>query len=225
MIKIFIGYDPNEVAAYHTLAHSIIRQSSLPVSITPLVLDQLSLVRPRNPLQSTEFSFSRFLVPYLCNYKGKALFLDCDMMVRADIAELFAMMDDSKSVMVVKHDYTPKTETKFLDQVQTPYKMKNWSSVMLFNNEKCRNLTPYYVDSATGLDLHQFHWTLPHLIGELPKEWNHLVGEYDANPNAKIVHFTLGGPYFTGYEHCEYAEEWFEEMERATYSNNKPVTV
>ena len=223
MLKIFIGYDPNEVAAYHVLAHSIIRQSTLPVDIIPLKLSQLPLTRRRDPKQSTEFAFSRFLVPWLSRFKGRSLFLDCDMLCRGDIVDLFAQYDDRMAVQVVKHDYTPKTETKFLDQEQTRYEKKNWSSVMLFNNEMCKDLTVDYVDTASGLDLHQFKWTDEDKIGELPKEWNHLVGEYDPNPKAKMIHFTLGGPYFTGYEHCEYALEWFDEMERATYSNNKPI--
>lgn len=225
MLKIFIGYDPNEVAAYHVLAHSIIRHATEPVSITPLKLDYLPMHRKRDPKQSTEFAFSRFLVPHLSGYEGVSLFLDCDMLCRWDVKELFDMMDFSKDVMVVKHDYTPKTKTKFLDQEQTVYKMKNWSSVMLFNNKQCRDLTPETVNYHTGLWLHQFHWTDADGIGELPKEWNHLVGEYDNNPNAKLIHFTLGGPYFTGYEHCEYALEWFDELEKATYSNNQPVKV
>ena len=224
MLRVFIGYDPNEVAAYHVLAHSIIRQSTLPVSIIPLNIKQLPMSRERSDKQSTEFAFSRFLVPWLCGFKGMALFLDCDMLCRWDIVDLFAMIDESKAVQVVKHDYTPKTETKFLGQVQTKYEKKNWSSVMLFNNEKCRNLTKEYVDSASGLELHQFKWTDDYRIGELPMDWNHLVGEYDPNPNAKMVHFTLGGPYFTGYENCEYALEWFDELEKATYSNNESIT-
>ena len=226
MLKVFIGYDPSEVAAYHVLAHSIIRQSSLPVSIAPLKLDQLPLTRKRDPKQSTEFAFSRFLVPYLSDFKGWSLFLDSDMLCRGDIADLFAQGNMWKAVQVVKHDYTPKTETKFLDQKQTKYEKKNWSSVMLFNNSLCEKLTVDYVNSATGLELHQFKWlSSENLVGPLTEEWNHLVGEYDPNPNAKMVHYTLGGPYFSGYEHCEYALEWFDEMEKMTYSNNKPVTV
>lgn len=225
MLRVFVGYDPNEVAAYHVLAHSIMRHASLPVSITPLKLDQLPMTRKRDPKQSTEFAFSRFLVPWLCGFEGHALFLDCDMLCRGDITELFSMFDNKKAVQVVKHDYTPKTDRKFLDQVQTQYEKKNWSSVMLFNNAKCRALAPSYVDRASGLELHQFQWVQPWLIGELPKEWNHLVSEYEPSQNAKLVHFTLGGPYFTGYENCEYALEWFEEMEKATYSNNEPVKV
>jgi len=225
MLKIFIGYDPNEIAAYHVLAHSIISRSSEPVSITPLKLNQLPLYRERDPKQSTEFAFSRFLVPYLCNYEGYALFLDCDILCRTDITDILYEERPDKAVHVVKHDYTPKTERKFLGQIQTKYSKKNWSSVMLFNNKMCKKLNPHYVGRASGLELHQFHWTEPELVGRLSKEWNHLVGEYEPNPNAKLIHFTLGGPYFTGYEHCEYSEEWFEELEKATYSNNQSVTV
>ena len=225
MLKIFIGYDPNEVAAYHVLAHSIIRHSSIPVSITPLKLDQLPMTRKRDPKQSTEFAFSRFLVPWLSGFKGWSLFLDCDMLCRGDIADLFAQMNDRMAVQVVKHDYTPKTDTKFLDQKQTRYEKKNWSSVMLFNNARCKELTVDYVNKASGLELHQFQWLWrQNLIGTLTNDWNHLVGEYDPNPNAQMAHFTLGGPYFTGYEHCEYALEWFEELEMATYSNNESIT-
>jgi lipopolysaccharide biosynthesis glycosyltransferase len=221
MLKIFIGFDPNETVAYHTLCHSIITRASKPVSITPLILSQLPMTRIRDPRQSTEFAFSRFLVPYLCNYEGRAIFMDCDMLCLTDISLMDAYDMRGKSVMVVKHDYKPKTVTKFLGQVQTRYEKKNWSSVMMFNNRYCRKLTPEYVNKASGLELHQFHWTDENMIGELPKVWNHLVGEYEPDPNACIVHYTLGGPYFKDYENCEYSVEWFEEFEASSYSNNE----
>jgi hypothetical protein len=107
----------------------------------------------------------------------------------------------------------PKTDRKFLDQVQTKYKRKNWSSLMLFNNARCRALTPDYVNTASGLELHRFAWIDDAAIGELPLEWNWLVGEYAHNPAAKIVHFTIGGPYFAAYRDCDYAGEWFAEFE------------
>lgn len=216
MLKIFIGYDPNETVAYHVLAHSIMRHASVAVSITPLILSQLPMTRERTPTQSTEFSFSRFLVPWLCNYEGQALFMDCDMLVRADIAGLFAAKH-AAPVAVVKHDYTPSTETKFLDQPQSVYAKKNWSSVMLFNNEFCRNLTPSLVNSATGLYLHQFQWA--ENVAELDRSWNHLVGEYPKNPDVNCVHFTLGTPCFARYADCEYAQEWRDEKSRMTYHN------
>ena len=211
MLDIFVGYDPDEIVAYHTLCASILDRSSVPVRFTPINLVSLAGVfrRERLPQQSTAFSFSRFLTPYLSAYEGWSLFMDCDMLVRADIAELFAMRDERYAVMVCQHDYQPIDAVKFLKNPQTPYAKKNWSSVMLFNNGRCRALTPDFVNGATGLELHQFRW-LPDeaLIGPLPLEWNWLVGEYPFNPAARIAHFTRGGPYFAGYEDCDYADEW-----------------
>ncbi|MVA27605.1 glycosyltransferase [Agrobacterium vitis] len=216
-LQIFIGFDTKEVVAYHVLAQSILEHSSIPVAFTPIVLDNLAgiFTRERNPLQSTEFSFSRFLVPYLSDYQGWSMFMDCDMLARADLAELWALRDDRYAVMCVKHDYQPKVETKFLGQTQTKYEKKNWSSVMLFNNAKCTALTKDYVNTATGLQLHQFKWLeSDDQIGGLPLQWNYLVNEYDHDPAAKIVHFTDGGPYFEQYKNDDYAEEWFAARER-----------
>ena len=215
MFQVYIGYDSKESVAYHTLAHSILRRSSIPVSITPVMQSQLKglYTRPRGPTESTEFSLTRFLVPALSQYRGWSMFMDCDMLCRADVAELAALCDQSvdKAALVCKHDYVPKTKRKFLDQVQTRYERKNWSSLMLFNNERCSALTPQYVNSATGLDLHRFKWADDASIGGLPLEWNWLVGEYDVNPAAKIVHYTLGGPWFDEYRDSDFAAEWFEE--------------
>ena len=211
MIRVFIGYDPAETIAFHVLAHSILRHASMPVSIAGLRLQQLPMWRERDELQSTEFAFSRFLVPYLCQYQGRAIFMDCDMLARADIVELWASLPHTHAVAVVKHDYVPKIDNKFLDQPQTRYACKNWSSVMVFNNPACRALTPRYVNEASGLELHQFKWTGEDRIHGLPLEWNHLVGEYKPNPRARLVHFTLGTPCFAKYRHCEFAEEWFQE--------------
>jgi len=217
MLSIYIGYDPRESVAFHTLAHSILRRSSVPISIAPLVQSQLKGIyrRPRGPTESTEFSLTRFLVPALSAYRGWSVFMDCDMLCRADIAGLAAEIErqPDKAVLVCKHDYTPRTERKFLDQVQTQYTRKNWSSLMLFNNERCRSLTADYVNTATGLDLHRFAWIDERSIGELGLEWNWLVGEYDYNPDARIVHFTIGGPYFSAYRDCDYAAEWFAERD------------
>lgn len=214
MIRVFIGYDTREAAAFGVLAHSIHRRSSQPVAVAPVMLDQLKGVfrRDVNPLQSTQFSFSRFLTPYLCGYEGWAIFMDCDMLVLDDIARLWALRDERYAVQVVKHVHVPKEDVKFLGAVQTKYEKKNWSSVMLMNCAKCRALTPEYVNGATGLELHQFKWLEgDHLIGEIPARWNHLVG-YDApRADAALVHYTIGGPYFDEYRDCEYAREWFEE--------------
>ena len=216
-MNVFIGYDPRESVAFYTLAHSILRRASIPVSITALMQSQLKglYTRSRGPTESTEVSLTRFLVPALSGYRGWSVFMDCDMLCRVDIARLKEEMQrqGDKAVIVCKHAYTPRTERKFLGQVQTRYERKNWSSLMLFNNERCGALTPGYVGTAAGLDLHRFRWIEDAAIGALPLEWNWLVGEYGYNPAAKIVHYTIGGPYFPEYRTCDYAEEWFAEFE------------
>lgn len=212
MINVFIGYDNKERVAYNVLSHSIIQNSTKPVSITPIALNNLKddFVRERNSLSSTEFSFSRFIIPHLMNYQGWALFMDCDMLMFEDIAELWRMRDDRYAIQVCKHDYTPKEKTKFLGQVQTAYPKKNWSSFMLMNCKKCTQLTPNYVNRATGLELHQFKWLESEdLIGELPLEWNWLVGEYEHKDDVKNVHYTEGGPWFKEYKDCDYSQDWF----------------
>jgi hypothetical protein len=215
VINVFIGYDSREAVAFSVLAHSIYTRASEPVSVTPLMLSELKGVfaRERHALQSTDFAFSRFLTPYLSWYGGWSIFTDCDMLVLDDIANLWRLRDDRFAVMVVKHDHQPRESIKFLGQPQTAYPKKNWSSVMLFNNAKCRALSPEYVNRASGLELHQFKW-LPDeaLIGELPRRWNHLVGYYNHDPDVSLVHYTLGGPYFEEYRDCEYAEEWRQEL-------------
>ncbi len=215
--RVYIGFDSKEVVAYHVFCQSILEKSSIPVEFLPIYLNNLGglFTRERNQLQSTEFSFSRFLVPYLSNYEGWSLFADCDMLMRTDIAKLWELRDDRYAAMCVKHDYTPKVETKFLGQTQTKYEKKNWSSVILFNNAKCKALTPDFVNTATGLQLHQFKWLESEdLIGALPQTWNWLVNEYDYNEAADLVHFTDGGPYFEEYKNDDYAEEWFAARER-----------
>jgi hypothetical protein len=211
VIRVVIGFDPREAVAFSVLAYSIHARASMPVSITPLMLSQLkgTFARARHPLQSTDFAFSRFLTPFLAGYQGWSIFMDCDMLMRDDIAKLSQLRDERYAVQVVQHDHRPREDVKFLGQAQTQYAKKNWSSVMLFNNARCTALTPEYVNTATGLELHQFKW-LPDesLIGGLPSRWNHLVGYHAHDPSAALVHFTLGGPYFEEYADCDYADEW-----------------
>ena len=216
MINIFIGYDSKEKVAYNVLSHSIIQNSTKPVAITPIALNHLKddFVRERNALSSTEFSFSRFMIPHLMNYQGWALFMDCDMLMFEDVSKLWRMRDDSKAIQVCKHDYVPKEKTKFLGQTQTAYPKKNWSSFMLMNCKKCSSLTPDYVNRASGLELHQFKWLEgDHLIGDLPLEWNWLVGEYEHKDDVKNVHYTKGGPWFEEYARCDYSQDWFKSLE------------
>jgi len=214
MIRIFIGYDPREKVAYHALVQSIIENSSEPVSITPIAKKHLGNIyqRTRTVKESTEFSLTRFLTPYLSSFEGWSIFMDCDMIVTSDIKQLWDLREEKYAVMCVKHDYTPSSERKFLDQIQTVYPKKNWSSVMLFNNAKCASLTPEVVQHEDGLFLHQFKWLeSEELIGELPNTWNFLVGEeekleHDQLPD--LIHYTLGGPYFEKYKGCDYEETW-----------------
>lgn len=225
-LKVFIGYDPREAVAYHVLAHSIITRASRPVMVCPIILNQLRQIwhRPRDPMQSTDFTYTRFLTPYLAG-GGISIFLDSDMLCLTDICQLedIALANFYHDVLVVKHDYTPSTAVKFLHQPQLPYPCKNWSSVMVFNGHRqaVRRLTPEYVNRASGMDLHQFKWA--NSVGELPSEWNHLVGEYKPRSDAKIVHYTLGTPCFPEYQNCEYSFEWFQEFQAMThYEQTEP---
>ena len=226
-IPVFIGYDPHERAAVNVLTDSLHQHSSRPLAITPIMARQLEgvLQRPRQPNQSTEFSFSRFLVPWLMDYQGWAIFMDCDMLCRGDIAELWDRRDDTCALMVVKHEHVPSESVKFLGAVQTTYARKNWSSLMLFHCDRCTALTPDYVNTATGLQLHRFEWlAADQEIGALPMgRWTHLI---DVQPAATapaaeggpaLVHWTLGGPWFREYRlgGRVLAAEWFAARDEA----------
>ncbi len=228
-LQIFIGFDPSETAAYHVASHSILSRASKPVSITPLATWTMReiLIRPRGPLDSTDFAISRFLVPALCGYGGWAIYLDCDMLVQCDIYELLALArkDRHRAVWCVQHDYVPKDAVKFEGHLQTVYPRKNWSSLMVFRNKFCEALTPAYVNQASGADLHQFKWLSDESIGKLPLAYNYLVGEYAPNDEAKILHYTRGGPWFRDYQYCEHAQAWFDELDRAFPSMNVPKPV
>ena len=219
-IRIFIGYDPRERAATNVLIDSLYQNSSRPIAVTPIVTAQLGEAyrRERDPKQSTAFSFTRFLVPSLCGYQGWALFMDCDMLCRGDIAELWDARDESYAVQCVQHEHIPNETRKFLGEVQSAYPKKNWSSLMLLNCARCTALTPEYVGTASGLELHRFHWLAgDHEIGALPDRWNHLV-DVQAPPDAQasgggpvLLHWTLGGPWFREQRSMggPLAAEWF----------------
>lgn len=214
MVRVAIGFDPREGIAASVLTFSMQRRSSVPVSIYYLSRTQLKKIfkRERGPKDSTDFSISRFLVPYLSGYRGWTLYMDCDMLVLDDIANLWSLRDEKFSVMVVKRKHEPKERVKFFDSEQTSYDKKNWSSLMLFNNKKCRGLTVDLVNRAPGLDLHQFKW-LPseNEIGDIPPQWNYLVSVDKGETNPSILHYTIGGPYIKQYKDCEFSEEWFAE--------------
>lgn len=223
-LQVYIGFDPRESVAINVLTHSIQRRASVPVAVTWLALHQLREVhkRKRDPLQSNDFSFIRFLAPWLAGIEGgqvsrPVLFMDCDMLCLCDIAELFDLFDHEYAVQVVKHDYEPvDKDTKYLDAPQRTYKRKNWSSLMLMQPSMCWNLSAETVDQSPGLFLHQFGWLDDDsLIGALPKGYNYLVGEENQCPvdEVKIVHFTRGGPWFTEYDGCEFSRAWHLERD------------
>lgn len=215
-LRIFIGYDAREPVAFHVLSHSILSRATCPVLISPLVKGHLAGAyywRERGPTESTDFALTRFLVPKLCAYEGHAVFMDCDMLVRCDVSQLWNELynQPDKALLCVQHDYTPRPGTKFLGQKQTAYPRKNWSSFMVFDNARCAALTPAYVNRASGLDLHRFNWLPDDQIGALSPDWNWLVEEYDPNPRAKVLHYTRGGPWFAEYADCDHADDWFKE--------------
>ena len=213
MITVAIGYDPREAVAYHVCANSLIRHSSKPLSLMPLALRNLGEYAETHSDGSNQFIYSRFLLPHLMDYSGWALFIDGDMLLRGDVAELWDMRDDSKAVMCVHHDYKTKAATKYLGSKNADYPRKNWSSVVLWNCGHPANkvVTPEFVMKATGAQLHRFTWLDDSLVGEIPKVWNWPPDEFGANPDAKLLHWTLGTPCFHEYAHVPMASEWHRE--------------
>tara|TARA_Y100000768_G_scaffold389009_1_gene390181 strand:+ start:20797 stop:22374 length:1578 start_codon:yes stop_codon:yes gene_type:complete len=197
-LRIFIGFDPEETVSYHLLTQSLLEHSSKPLSIIPIVRSQIpQFKRQRSQFDSSDFSISRFLVPFLSDYEGWSLYCDCDFIFCDDPYEIFSLRDDQFSVMLCKHDYQPNLNLKKNSLTQYQYKAKNWSSLMLFNNERCRALSIDYVNEASGLDLHQFKWIKENdAIGSLPLTWNHLVGEFQGEERKiQAYHFTNGTPF------------------------------
>lgn len=214
MIPVVVGYDPREAVAFHTCANSIIRHASEPVSIVPLALNVLApFYTEKHGDGSNQFIYSRFLVPYLMGFKGHAIFLDGDMVVTADIAELWRLRSHWHAVQVVKHDYETRVPIKYLGAKNESYPRKNWSSVILWNcgHYGNRTLTPDYVQSQTGAHLHRFQWLQDERIGDIPMEWNWLCTEYEDNPAAKLLHYTIGTPCFKDYEQAPMASFWHKE--------------
>jgi lipopolysaccharide biosynthesis glycosyltransferase len=224
-IPIFIGYDPREAIAFHVCANSIIRHASVPVSIIPLALTTFKDYTETHTDGSNQFIYSRFLVPHLMEFSGHAIFMDGDMIVRGDIAELWKLRDLSKDVQVVKHDYKTKMPIKYLGAKNEDYPRKNWSSVMLFNcnNFPTKKLTPEYIQKSTGAHLHRFEWTDDSRVGELPPEWNWLPDEYGENKAAKLLHYTLGTPCFHDFADTPQGSEWHRERILTEYCQQRDI--
>ena len=225
LIPIFVGYDPREAIAYHVCANSIIRNSSKPVSIIPLSLNLLKDYEETHTDGSNQFIYSRFLVPHLMEYVGHAIFIDGDMIVRGDIAELWEMRNHCYDVQVVKHDYKTKLSEKYLGAKNENYPRKNWSSVILWNCSSFPNqkLTPQFIQKSTGAQLHRFTWIDDSRIGELPIEWNWLPDEFGPNENAKLLHYTLGTPSFHDFATTAMADEWHRERIYTEYCQQRNI--
>lgn len=213
MIHTFIGFDPREAVVYHVCVNSLVRHCSEPLSVTPLALKNLRFYNEAHTDGSNAFIYSRFLVPHLMGYKGWAIFMDGDMLLRDDLAKLWALRDNSKAVMCVHHNYKTRARGKYLGSSNADYPRKNWSSVVLWNcaHEANRVVTPGFVMEATGAQLHRFTWLNDEDIGHLPVEWNWLPDEFGANEDAKLLHWTLGAPCFHEYANAPMAAEWHRE--------------
>lgn len=200
--KIFVGFDPKQAEAFRVCEKSINRP------VFPLVKENIKEYNRTDIKASTPFSLTRFLVPYLSNYEGWSIFCDSDFLWLCDIDEVFKLRDEDSSVMCVKHEYTPKTNIKMDDKIQYQYPKKNWSSLMLFNNSKCKILTPELINQAQPSYLHRMEWA--DNIGSLPVEYNWLVGYYKETNlfKPKALHYTDGGPWHKDYKDCEYSDLW-----------------
>ena len=218
-MKVYVGYDTREDIAYQVCEHSIKRRNGK-TEVQALKQSDLRsqglYTREIDNLSSTEFTFTRFLIPYLQNYKGWAVFCDCDFVWKISPSELEKYCDDSKAVVCVQHDYTPEEGTKMDGQAQLLYPRKNWSSMVLWNcgHPKNKYLTPEIVNTQSGKHLHRFSWLDDEDIGELPYEYNWLVGWYTETETRKpkILHYTEGGPWFENYRECEYSDDWKKEL-------------
>jgi lipopolysaccharide biosynthesis glycosyltransferase len=209
VIPLFVGYDARESVAYHTFCQSVLSQASEPVSFCPLSLNTLHDYTEKHVDGSNEFIYSRFLVPHLMGFKGWAIFADGDMVLDADIAELWAMRNYRYAAQVVKHNYKTKHPVKYLGARNDDYPCKNWSSVILWNCGHLANrvLTPDYVMKSAGSHLHRFEFAADSQVGDLPLEWNWLVSEYEDKP-AKLYHYTIGSPCFRDFKDCQKADLW-----------------
>ena len=219
-MKIFVGWDSREDIAYQVCKHSIVSKQPN-AEVIPLRQNDMRASnlywRDVDKLASTEFTFTRFLIPELMNFNGWALFMDCDMILTTDIKELFDQADDRYAVMCVQHDYTPREGVKMDGQKQTVYPRKNWSSVMLINcgHPSNRVLDRELVNDPEigGAYLHRFSWLKDEEIGELDHTWNYLVGVYNDIDIPKLIHYTEGGPWFENYRNCEFHQLWKNELQ------------
>lgn len=240
-MRVFLGHDVREWRAWNIARFSLTLRAIGAVTVERVSIVQAQAsglyTRPTSERgaglwddisdapMSTGHAIARFLVPHICEYNGLALFADGDVLFRAPVDELFALADPRFAVQVVKHQYAPAATVKMDGQAQTRYGRKNWSSVMLFNcaHPANRALNLDLVNRVPGRDLHRFCWLDDDQIGALPVEWNYLVGHSSPSIDPDLVHFTEGVPDMAGYEHCEYADEWYEMARECGYRMARPA--
>lgn len=216
---VYVGFDSRESIAYDVCRHSILARTRTPVDVKPLVQSELRerklYWRAGDPLASTEFTYTRFLVSALAGYTGWALYCDCDFLWLADIKHLIALADDRFAAMCVHHDHRPTEAMKMDGRVQTLYPRKNWSSLILYNCGHPANaaLTPDVVNRETGSFLHRFSWLKDEEIGAIPETWNWLEGwsTKPAGSHPNVVHYTRGGPWFDEWRNVDYGDLWLKE--------------
>ena len=223
-IPVFVGYDPREAIAYHVCANSIIRNASAPVAIIPVALNLFTDYKETHGDNSNHFVYTRFLVPYLMDFKGRAIFIDGDMVVRGDIIELYESLKTAHDVAVVKHDYKTRMPVKYMGAPNEDYPRKNWSSVIVWDCQSYpnRRLTPDFVQKQPGSFLHRFSWIDDDRIQALPIEWNWLPDELGENTQAKLLHYTLGTPCFHEFTDTTQAEEWHSEHGLTQHCEQRP---
>ena len=207
---IFVGFDQREAVAYHTFVQSIIDNSSIPVRFLPLNTKSLSDYKEVHNDGSNDFIYSRFLVPYMMNFKGWAIYADGDMVCLEDIKKLWDQRDNKFAVQVVKHNYKTKIKNKYFGNKNEDYPRKNWSSVIVWNCQHPKNkiLTPDFISQKEGSFLHRFSWLEDIEIGELPKTWNWLALEYEEKKDINLIHYTIGTPCFEEYENSSLSSYW-----------------
>jgi hypothetical protein len=225
-IRLYSGFDPREEVGYHAFCSSVIEHATVPVAITPLGPKALQRLYTEGQRDGTNaFIYLRFLIPYLQDFEGMAIFCDgADMVMDADIAELASLYDPFKAVQVVKHQYKTKHPRKYvgtqMESANGDWPCKNWSSVMLINcsHYAWRHMTPDVVAKAPGYHLHRFEFIPERFVGELPAEWNWLADEFGRNEEAKLLHWTAGIPGFAHYKNAPHADRWFAANARANHA-------
>ena len=209
--KIWIGYDPSQHVSFEVLKYSLEKHASEPVDVQAIDAEKLpEFQRGNDPLASTPFTYTRFLVPYLMDYQGVGLFMDSDMLALGDITELFHLDMDGLALRVRKHDYNPTATVKMGGKTQTQYPRKNWSSLMLMNNAELGVWSKEAVETESGAWLHRFEPIPDEKIGDISEEFN--VLDHMTGPT-KLLHYTSGGPWLPGCEDADHADIWHEYRE------------